>query len=263
MNSIKNLQKLYKEKKMSHIYILETNNVSQLIKDLEDLFYEILETDVILKNNPNYIFIEPEGKNIKKEQILELRRKLSLKPILSKNNLFVIIESEKLSLSSSNSMLKILEEPYENSCGFLITNNVENIILTIRSRSQILKIKYDEQVVDFRYLSELEEYVKLLLSNKNEAFLYNLKLKERLDNKEETVVFVKELLSLFMYFLNVSSDNFEEKKFEAFSSLRELNYNILYNKTNSILAILDSMNFNVNIELILDRIVIEIGDENE
>ena len=57
MNSIKNLQKLYKEKKMSHIYILETNNVSQLIKDLEDLFYEILETDVILKNNPNYRII--------------------------------------------------------------------------------------------------------------------------------------------------------------------------------------------------------------
>lgn len=263
MEKIENLINLYKNNKLAHIYLIETNDQEKLLNDFEKLFKTILENNIDLLNNPNFILIKPDGKNIKKEQVLELRRKLFLKPNISKNNLFVIFESEKLSLSSSNSMLKILEEPTENSYGFLFTNNVENIILTIRSRAQIIKINYVKNDEEFKYLDIINDYVKLILNKKEEALLYNRKLRENLVNKEETVVFVKELFAVFNTFLNVSSVNLDDQIISWFSYLKKIDYNEIYRKTKVILEILNTLNYNVNIELILDRLVIELGEENE
>ena len=80
-----------------------------------------------------------------KGQIEEMMTKFSTKPIYSKYNNYVIINAEKMNESSGNSLLKFLEEPEDNIIGFLIVNNKENVLPTIKSRCEIIHVDYDIQ----------------------------------------------------------------------------------------------------------------------
>tara|TARA_A100001234_G_scaffold72590_1_gene63941 strand:+ start:19 stop:1002 length:984 start_codon:yes stop_codon:yes gene_type:complete len=104
----------------------------------------------LLKNNthPNIKIIEKEidsktGKiktNITIDQIRRLKTFLNSTSIIQNSSKIVIIDSaDYLNISSANSMLKILEEPKENTYIFLISNQISLLLPTIRSRC--LKVK--------------------------------------------------------------------------------------------------------------------------
>ncbi len=106
----------------------------------------------LFKNNthPNIKIIEKEidsktGKiksNITIEQIRRLKTFLNSTTTIQNSSKIVIVDSaDYLNISSANSMLKILEEPKENTYIFLISNQISLLLPTIRSRC--LKIKFN------------------------------------------------------------------------------------------------------------------------
>ncbi len=106
----------------------------------------------LFKNNthPNIKIIEKEidsktGKiksNITIDQIRRLKTFLNSTTIIQNSSKIVIVDSaDYLNISSANSMLKILEEPKENTYIFLISNQISLLLPTIRSRC--LKIKFN------------------------------------------------------------------------------------------------------------------------
>ncbi len=106
----------------------------------------------LFKNNthPNIKIIEKEidsktGKiksNITIEQIRRLKTFLNSTTTVQNSSKIVIVDSaDYLNISSANSMLKILEEPKENTYIFLISNQISLLLPTIRSRC--LKIKFN------------------------------------------------------------------------------------------------------------------------
>ena len=50
-------------------------------------------------------------------------------------------------------MLKFLEEPEQNILGFFITNNANNVISTIRSRCEVIKVLYDIHELDINNIT--------------------------------------------------------------------------------------------------------------
>ena len=106
----------------------------------------------LFKNNthPNIKIIEKEidsktGKiksNITIEQIRRLKTFLNSTTTIQNSSKIVIVDSaDYLNISSANSILKILEEPKENTYIFLISNQISLLLPTIRSRC--LKIKFN------------------------------------------------------------------------------------------------------------------------
>ena len=104
----------------------------------------------LFKNNthPNIKIIEKEidnktGKiksNITIDQIRKLKIFLNSTSIIQNSSKIVIVDSaDYLNISSANSMLKILEEPKENTYIILLSNQISLLLATIRSRC--LKIK--------------------------------------------------------------------------------------------------------------------------
>jgi DNA polymerase III delta prime subunit len=90
-------------------------------------------------SHENVYWITPKDKSdtIKVSQIRELRDFISLR---YENKSFVVIDrAERLNLQSSNSLLKMLEEPPENIHFILITNSIGSVIATIRSRCQKIR----------------------------------------------------------------------------------------------------------------------------
>jgi DNA polymerase III subunit delta' len=90
----------------------------------------------------NMMFIEPDGLSIKKEQILLLQREFSKTALVSGPRIYVIKNIERMSQSAANSLLKFMEEPMSHQVyGFLLTENKDEVIRTIISRSQIIHTK--------------------------------------------------------------------------------------------------------------------------
>jgi len=79
---------------------------------------------------------ENKQPNISKDEVRNLIKKLTLKPFESNFKINIIWLPEFLHHSTSNAMLKVLEEPPGNTIFFLVTNNDQKLISTIKSRVQ-------------------------------------------------------------------------------------------------------------------------------
>jgi len=79
----------------------------------------------------------------------EILRKLSLKTYESEYKIMIIWLPEKMHVTASNKLLKILEEPYEKTVFLLVSNAPDEIITTILSRTQQINIPKltDEEIV--------------------------------------------------------------------------------------------------------------------
>ena len=129
--------------------------LNELVKNIINIEFKDSNLDHhlnLFKNNthPNIKIIEKEidsktGKiksNITIEQIRRLKTFLNSTTIIQNSSKIVIVDSaDYLNISSANSMLKILEEPKENTYIFLISNQISLLLPTIRSRC--LKIKFN------------------------------------------------------------------------------------------------------------------------
>lgn len=92
-------------------------------------------------NHVNVIRISPEGKTIRKEQIQRLQHEFSKTAAVTAAKIYIIEAADSMSISASNSLLKFLEEPAEDTYALLLTENSETLLPTIRSRSVTLKLK--------------------------------------------------------------------------------------------------------------------------
>ena len=115
-------------------------------------------------NNPDFIIIDTEEKNIKIEQIRYIEQKISEKPITSNRKVYIINNSDTMTREAQNCLLKTLEEPPEYATIILIASNENKLLNTIRSRC----IK-----VNFNKLRE-EEIQKYLQENTDGAVSQNM-----------------------------------------------------------------------------------------
>lgn len=284
VNVLENLVKYYHENKMSHAYLIETNNLEKCYLDLLEVIKQIFCQNEYNKEcnkcnicnlvNQNYlpslVVISPDGMNIKKEQIVELKKKFSTVPIYTKENIYVIKNAEKLNGASANTMLKFLEEPEQNILGFFITNNANNVISTIRSRCEVIKVLYDIHELDINNITNdinkdkfdvAIEYLFKIEVEKKLGIMYNRdvvlnKFSEREDIKTVfKIIFIiyEELLKKVM-----GLDN--KFDFEKINELSSLDKDSVLRRINLVTKFIDDIDSNVNIELLLDKFVIELGD---
>ena len=97
---------------------------------------------ILNKTNPNLflIDIDIQKKNIEIDQIRNLIRNMSKSSFNIKPRFIIIDNIDHMNLSASNSLLKILEEPSDNTF-FLIINSNKKILETIRSRCLDFKVR--------------------------------------------------------------------------------------------------------------------------
>lgn len=89
----------------------------------------------------NLIKIEPQNDLIKKEQVEELIHELSMTPLESGAQVAIICGADKMNPAASNALLKILEEPAPNHYIFLLTSQINKLLPTIISRTQVIRLK--------------------------------------------------------------------------------------------------------------------------
>lgn len=245
---------IFKNKKLSHAYLIETNNYGESDIFIKDMLKKILSIDkdqayinkmskeVDSDNYPDIKYINPDGYWIKKEQLLSIEREFSKKSMLDNKLIYVINSAEKLNDSSANTILKFLEEPSEGIIAVLVTNNRYKVLETIISRCQIISLKEgneefdkNEDIYDFinlfdnnSLIVEFNRLYELLFYDKNKAIESLIKV--------ETVLYQM-------------TNGYIESKYDS-NSLIE--YLLLINKYK------EKLEFNVNIKLWLNSFLVSI-----
>ena len=234
--------------------------------------------------------IEAEGQWIKKNQLEELQYDFSKKSILGNKKIYIINEAEKLNNASSNSLLKFLEEPEEGIIAILITNNKYQLLDTIISRCQLLslnpikktqtmnileklgnnlfnnKIDIDNYVNDKDNLSKIEkiiEFIKYYEENKLNTLIYINKLwNQNFSDKLE----ISNAMNIILLFYKDVLNKFLGNNIEIFKDyVKDIEYIVQKNKIDVIIAKINvimnlkaKIKFNINNNLLMDKLLIEL-----
>lgn len=167
---------------------------------------KILGVDIVgLATNPDYVYVErledektgKKKKEISADQIRQVREKFYNSSWFNGYKVIVLDEAELLNEESANAFLKILEEPPTKSIIFILTEDDNLLLPTIRSRCQCLELSVvsDTEMSDFLknlncHDSQAQEIIKLAwgrpgkakeLVESNEKYAQNFEEQRRLE----------------------------------------------------------------------------------
>lgn len=269
--NIKSLVNKFNENKLSHVFLMETNDKNALMNDLLELckvincpeaytskcdkcnLCHLIETNSL----PSLKIIYPDGQAIKKSQMEELKNDFIGIPYLSRYNIYIINDAEKFNASSANTMLKFIEEPEQNVLGFLISNNKENVISTVKSRCEIIKAFYDTDVsqnTNEKIKEMVEDYLYKIEVEKNKSILYNKVILEEKLEKDEMLILFQMILTIYLDLLSDKSTTEKLKK------LKKLSHQEMIKRIYLVNEIIERLNYNVNMNLLLDYFVLSLED---
>lgn len=292
-----------KKDSLSHAYIFETLGYYQSFEFIMAIIKTILcpkkhfnkkncgkcfQCEVIESGNfPEIKIINPDGMWIKKEQLKELQTEFNEKAIIGNKKIYIINGAEKLNKSSANSMLKFLEEPDNNIIAILLTENIYEVLETIRSRCQVLKLKESKLKEEDNTISKLKqiltvknndpdekiekaiEFVNYYEIHGKDTILYINKLwNEYYKTKEDYINAFEIMILYYKDILNKKMD----RKLEIFDKSKSINeisekstIKEICKKLNIIIKIKESIKYNVNLNLTMDKLIIELdgGKRND
>lgn len=228
--NIKYLSNVIDENKLSHAFLVESNNYEDVMNSVFKLFLEkkmIFNIDDI-ENNISVRILRPIDNLIDKDQILNLQEFLSTMSFDGYYKLFFILNAGLMNEQSVNKLLKVLEEPNEKVVGFLISDNSNELLPTLISRCQVLK-----NDIDARNVEVDEDIFNNLCKFKNFNFEDYIKFKVVVSKLDKVVI--NNLFLKYLAYLDSEDD-------------------IFYLKVNDFL---NNIRYNVNIDLALDKLYFE------
>ncbi len=246
----------------------------------------------------NYLelkIIESDSNVIKKEQLMDLQSDFSLSGIENSKRIYVIKDCDKMNKQASNCLLKFLEEPSSDIIAILMTNNISVLLPTIVSRCQLIKLNnvndscYDSTLYNFASLfckkrSEFDEFVnddvkKKLLDdvinfidyfedNGIDTFIYLNKMWfSNFITRDDNIMALSLIVNFYYDVLRNKSDN-DNRFFVEYSDLIKK-----VSENNSLESILNKISiccfkygdlkYNVNINLLIDDMLVRLGECNE
>lgn len=124
-----------------HAWILVSANPIESLSVAAAYFNRSLEAD------PDIVVIQPEEgeTTIKIEQVRDLHQLLATRSLTGKERLILIAPAQSVSLAGQQALLKLLEEPPENTTIALVAGSAASLPDTVRSRCRVVQLAEDSQ----------------------------------------------------------------------------------------------------------------------
>lgn len=156
---------------------------------VSELFKKPLKTKSShILEHPDIFQLKPDP-SIKIEAIRNLKAKLKLKPYLAQEKIAIISSAEKLTLPAQHALLKTLEEPTKNTYLILEIENPNQLLDTIRSRCQIIRVKSSKSEPPAKALNLITNRLK------SQSYLEKIKASETLKKQDNLKTFLIDLLN--------------------------------------------------------------------
>ena len=166
--------------------------------------------------------VETKQGMIYEKESSEILRKLSLKPFGDGYKVMIIWQPEKMNIACANKLLKILEEPPQRTVFLLVSEHPEQLLSTIQSRVQLIRIPALPGETIAEALSrnkgiapaEANDIARIA----NGSYLTALK---KADDSEENQQELRDFIALFRNAYTVGVLRDPQKKYDALQSLRQ------------------------------------------
>lgn len=256
----------------SHAYLFETNSLDEAYPFVLKFAKKILCENHYIEQEKcgecnichlidegsysDFYLINPETVGINKEEIDKLFHVFQGKSLKENGKrVYVIYGFERLDEYVSNKILKFLEEPSDNIHALLMTENANKLLSTIKSRCQNIKIRVDNVVVSEEKKENVTKFLDFLFTSGNKTIAYTNELwfnyfEERKDFQEAFMLIEKVLLEE----INMRYDD-KKKLFANLNLDNLLNIIVITDKLSKMI------NNNVNLNLLIDRFIIEVTKE--
>lgn len=167
---IEYIQSAVQKDKVSHAYILngERGSGKKLLANLfamtlqcqnskSDPCYDCHDCRQIMSgNHPDVIRVTHEKPNtISVDDVrTQINNDIMIKPYSGKYKIYIVPEADLMTPQAQNAILKTIEEPPAYAIIFLLTENTESLLPTIRSRCVVLKLRNIKDKLIKKYLME-------------------------------------------------------------------------------------------------------------
>ena len=252
---------------------------------ITDEYNEKISNQIDENCYPELKIIESINNTIKKDQLIELQESFSVKPVLGNKLVYIIDGAEDLNPSAANTILKFLEEPSDDIVAILLTDNLQKVISTVKSRCQIIVFNNDKKsdniVFDnykkyyqeseytdetFNYLvSGILELIKKIDTKKLKTYIYFKTDISNIYNDKRDYLFLFDFILYFYYdmlnfklhrdlmYMNNYTDYIEALDLEnSFESI-EKKLQIIENTKNN-------LETNMNLKLLMDDFIIKMSE---
>ena len=210
------------------------------------------------RTHPNFFLLDAlPGENIKMEQTKDLLKYLNKTTYAQSVKIVLIDNADLLNISSSNSLLKALEEPLGNTFFFIIYNDSSKILDTIKSRCINFKFSFSPEDKKNIFNKINENYQLSCTSQDLDKFLYfdspgNL-LRYLLILKDTNLSISKDTLSCILFLMDLYKTKkdsellniitlFVENFYNELSLNNSNNINSYFINRNKILYLINNMN---------------------
>lgn len=211
--------------KLKHAYLIETNNINLTLDKLVKALLKIngdtdKYDDVFTGDYLDLAIINSNTRSILKENIVDLKSDMQKSSLKDGNFRFYIIEdADKLSATTSNIMLKFLEEPPKDVIAFFLVKNKYLILDTIISRCINVKINEEVKMSDLA-----KEFINNIYQNKE---LFIIKMDQEMRDNLENGDSFKTILNECIY--NEKDNKIKEALIKAYDLVND------YTKTKIVL----------------------------
>ena len=259
----------------SHAYLLNVNSLEQsfsyakefaktiILQGIDEKSFEYEDISYKIDHNEfdDLYIVNPETIGINNEEINKLLSYMETKSLRENGRrVYIIYGFERLSTIISNKILKFLEEPEEGIYAVLLTENFEKILPTIVSRCQIMNLSFPGKEEDVEKIELLKGFLIDLIDKKKKMIAYENDY--FIDTFTDRIVFYSyfEVLErIISETINSKYQNNENnyicEKLLKYSSNTLIN---ILNITNKLKCLIKN---NINLNLLLDRYIIEITEE--
>ncbi len=194
-----NISKHLDKKNLHHAYLIEGIR--------EEIVPEILEfvKNLGIKTNANSDFINISLDSLKIEDARNLKSFRNEKSFSANKKIFIISANNFL-LEAQNSLLKMFEEPIENTHFFLIVPDINSLLKTLVSRFYVIR----NERVDTKK-EEAEKFINLSLQKRIEFIKELLIEPEEKDEEGNEIIVLDSTRSKALRFLNTLEFVLHEK----------------------------------------------------
>lgn len=207
------------------------------------------------EEHPDVVTLRRDGASIKVEQVRQIKEDFSKSGMESRKKILIVQEMDKMTVSAANSLLKFIEEPEGEVLIMLLTTEVQRLLPTILSRSQVIHFPVgdvEDRVAEMieegiprdsatvlAYITQDKSYAKkmyesedfqkrlqtvwgwflLLNKNRDQSFIYvQTNIMALVDNREEAALILDLLIIMYRDLMGIC---FEQDQLIAFSKHEE------------------------------------------
>jgi hypothetical protein len=262
----------------SHAYLFNLNSLEKafpyikefakmiICQNLSDDSFEYQDISYKIDHDEfdDLYVVNPDTIGINNEEINKLLTYMETKSLRENGRrVYIIYGFERLSTVISNKILKFLEEPQENIYAILLTQNYERIIPTIISRCQVLNFTFPKKEENLEMINNMKTFLQELIKNKKKMIAYEYdyfidSFSDRMicyENFEILETIISE--SLNCVYQKSEPNSFVLEELINLSTIVLIN---ILNITNKLKCLIKN---NINLNLLIDRYIIEITEELE